>query len=61
MNLTNNEKIARLETCIALLQDVDVMMQEVLGVSEECYKLHNTIQNAAEDMEDQINALKEAA
>lgn len=59
MELTNREKAARLEMCVAMLQDVDAMQQAALGDSDVCYANHNKIQDLIEDFEEDIAELKE--
>ena len=59
--LTNKEKAARLEMCVAMLQDVDAMQQAALGDSDICYENHNRIQDLIEDFETDIEELKEQA
>ena len=58
--LTNKEKAARLEMCVAMLQDVDAMQQAALGDSDICYENHNRIQDLIEDFEEDIAELKNA-
>ena len=58
--LTNKEKAARLEMCVAMLQDVDAMQQAALGDSDVCYENHNRIQDLIEDFEADIEELKNA-
>lgn len=60
MELTNKEKAARLEMCVAMLQDVDAMQQAALGDSDVCYANHNKLQDLIEDFEADIAELKEA-
>lgn len=61
MKLTAKEKAARLEMCVAMLQDVDAMQQAALGDSDICYENHNRIQDLIEDFETDIEELKEQA
>lgn len=49
--MTNQEKIQRLQDCIALLQDVDAMQQTAIGDSDVAYDNHNRIQDLIEDFE----------
>lgn len=56
--LTNQQKVERLEMCVALLQDVDAMQQAALGASDVCYENHNRIQDLIEDFEADIEELK---
>ena len=56
--LTTQQKIERLEMAIALLQDADAGMQTALGDTEECYDLHNALENVADDLQDIIQRLK---
>ena len=55
--LTKQEKIERLEMAIALLNDADAMMQAALGASDECYELHNAIENVADELQERIVGL----
>ena len=59
MELTNSQKVARLEMCVAMLQDVDAMQQAAMGDSDVCYANHNKIQELIEDFETDIQELKE--
>lgn len=61
MKLTTQEKLQRLQDCVALLQDVDAMQQAALGESDVCYDNHNRIQELIEDFEADIESLKEQA
>ena len=58
--LTNKEKAARLEMCVAMLQDVDAMQQAALGASDVCYDNHCRIEDLIFDFEADIAELKEA-
>ena len=58
MELKPTEKAARLEMCVAMLQDVDAMQQAALGDSDVCYDNHNRIQDLIEDLEADIKALQ---
>lgn len=60
MELTNKEKAARLEMCVAMLQDVDAMQQAALGDSDVCYANHNKLQELIEDFETDVEELKNA-
>jgi hypothetical protein len=57
---TAKEKFERLEMVVALLQDADAMLQGTLGASDECYELHNAIENIAEEIAELGEALLEA-
>lgn len=57
--MTNQEKIQRLQDCIALLQDVDAMQQTALGDSDVAYDNHNRIQDLIDDFETDLEELKE--
>jgi len=37
-----------------LLHEADCLVQQALGASDECYELHNAIDNAAEAVLEQI-------
>ena len=57
--LTDQEKLQRLQDCVALLQDVDAMQQAALGSSDVCYANHNKLQELIEDFEADIAELSE--
>lgn len=60
--MTNQEKLQRLQDCVALLQDVDAMQQTALGDSDVAYDNHNRIQDLIFDFEADIEILsKETA
>ena len=44
------EKVQRLQMVIALLNDADAMMQGTLGASDECYEMHNAIENVTDEV-----------
>ena len=56
--LTAQEKLQRLQDCVALLQDVDVMQQAALGDSDVCEDNHNRLQGLIEDFEADIEELE---
>lgn len=55
--LSKQEKIQRLQDCIALLHDVDAMQQTALGDSDVCYANHNKLQELIEDFEADVESL----
>lgn len=57
--LSNQEKLQRLQDCVAMLQDVDAMQQAALGDSDVCYANHNKLQELIEDFEADIAELQE--
>ena len=57
--MTQAEKVQRLQMVIALLNDADAMLQGTLGASDECYEMHNAIENVIDDVQDAINNLEE--
>lgn len=52
--LTQKEKQERLEMAIAMLNDADAMIQAALGASDECYEIHNSIENVVDSVADQL-------
>jgi hypothetical protein len=52
--LTAKEKRERLEMAIALLNDADAMIQAALGASDECYELHNAIEEVIDEVTDKL-------
>jgi|LauGreDrversion4_2_1035121.scaffolds.fasta_scaffold357880_2 hypothetical protein len=55
--MTKQEKLQRLQDCVALLQDVDAMQQTALGDSDVTYDNHNRIQDLIFDFEADIEIL----
>lgn len=41
----------QLQQAIALLNQADVLVQQAMGHSDECYYIHSQIENAADDVE----------
>ena len=56
--MTNQEKLQRLQDCVALLEDVDAMQQVALGDSDVCYDNHNRIQDLIADFEEDIQNIR---
>lgn len=52
--LTAKEKMERLEMAIALLNDADAMIQAALGASDECYEIHNAIEEVIDEVTDKL-------
>ena len=52
--LTSKEKRERLEMAIALLNDADAMIQAALGASDECYEIHNAIEEVIDEVTDKL-------
>lgn len=59
--LTKQEKIQRLQDCIALLQDVDAMQQTALGDSDVSWDNHITIHSLIADFDDAIADIENPA
>ncbi len=58
--LTAKEKRERLEMAIALLNDADAMIQAALGASDECYEIHNAIEEVIDEVTDKLAEAKSA-
>ncbi len=41
----------QLQQAIALLNQADVLVQQAMGHSDECYYIHSQLENAADDVE----------
>ena len=50
MSLTNAQKSQLLNRAVDMLEDVDVLVQKALGVSDVCYETHNRIQDLIDDL-----------
>jgi uncharacterized coiled-coil DUF342 family protein len=48
--MSNISKAIKLQAAIDKLHEADALMQEALGASEECFDLHNAIENIAEEI-----------
>jgi len=57
--LTAKQKIERLEMAIALLNDADVGIQAALGASDNCYEIHNAIEDTIELVEAELERIVE--
>lgn len=51
----------QLQQAIALLNQADVLVQQAMGHSDECYYIHSQIENAADDVQDFMNTENENA
>jgi hypothetical protein len=49
MKLSKQEKLQRLQDCVALLQDVDAMQQTALGDCDESFFYHSQITELIEE------------
>jgi hypothetical protein len=58
--LTKQEKIQRLEDCIALLEDVDAMQQAVFGACDSAELTHTQLQDLIAEFEDDIEDIRYA-
>ena len=56
--LSKAEKLDRVRMAWALLHDADASMQVALGDTEECYDLHNAIEDIAESLEEIVRRLE---
>ena len=52
-NAKQNELMLK---AVELLHEADCLIQQAMGASDECYELHNTIEEAADDVLDVIRA-----
>jgi hypothetical protein len=48
--MSNISKEMKLEEAIALLKDADNCIQAALGAGEECYAIHNTIEDTIDKL-----------
>lgn len=58
--LTNTQKADKLREAIALLDEVDALMQEALGADDLCYDLHCGIEDIAETLQGEMTVLEKA-
>ena len=57
--MTVNVKIVKLNKVMDLLNQADCVLQEALGAGDECYEIHNAIENVMDDVCDVIRTLDE--
>lgn len=50
-NARQNELMLK---AVDLLHEADCLVQQAMGASDECYELHSAIENAAEDVLEQV-------
>ena len=56
--MTADEKMAKLEAAIALINEADALMQAALGADDEVYYIHTQLENAADDIQAQVDTLR---
>ena len=57
--MTVNAKIVKLNRVMDLLNQADCVLQEALGAGDECYEIHNAIENVMDEVCDVIRTLDE--
>ena len=57
--MSNMAKANKLQQAIELLEQADALVQAALGASDECYDLHNAIENIAEEIAEYAEQLVE--
>jgi hypothetical protein len=53
------EQQQQLQQAMDLLHQADVLVQQAMAASDECYFIHTQIENAADDVQDFINTESE--
>jgi hypothetical protein len=57
--MSNISKANKLQEAIYKLQEADALVQEALGASDDCYNLHNAIENITEEVAEYAEMLIE--
>jgi uncharacterized coiled-coil DUF342 family protein len=57
--MSNISKANKLQEAIDKLHEADALVQEALGVSDECFDLHTGIQSMADDIAEYAEQLVE--
>jgi hypothetical protein len=57
--MSNISKAMKLEEAIALLKDADNCIQAALGASDDCYDIHNTIEDTIDTLTGYVEQLEE--
>jgi len=56
--MSNISKAHKLQEAIALLMDADNCMQTALGATDECYELHNALEDIQDTLIRRIRLLR---
>jgi hypothetical protein len=57
--MSNISKAQKLRLAMDKLHEADCLMQEALGASEDCYELHNAIEDIADTLDGYAEQLVE--
>jgi hypothetical protein len=57
--MSNISKANKLREAIAKLHEADVLLQEALGNTEQCFELHCAIENVADELDEAAEQLIE--
>ena len=57
--LSNMAKASKLQAAIKLLNEADMLVQQALGASDECYEVHCELENLQDTLEDFAEQLEE--
>jgi hypothetical protein len=57
--MSNIAKAQKLQEAIALLMDADNCMQAALGATDECYELHNALEDIQATLAEYVEQLVE--
>jgi uncharacterized coiled-coil DUF342 family protein len=57
--MSNITKAIKLAEAVELLAQADMLVQQALGASDECYEMHNAIENIAEEIAEYAEQLVE--
>jgi uncharacterized coiled-coil DUF342 family protein len=57
--MSNISKAQKLQEAMDKLHEADALVQEALGASDECYELHNKIENIVEEVAEYAEQLIE--
>lgn len=60
MKFTTAQRVAKLRYAIALLKDVDVLVQQALGDCDVCEETHKLIEDIVEDLRCDVLELEQA-
>jgi hypothetical protein len=57
--MSNMAKASKLQAAIKLLNEADMLVQQALGASDECYEVHCELENLQETLEGFAEQLEE--
>jgi uncharacterized coiled-coil DUF342 family protein len=58
-DMSNISKANKLQEAINKLHEADALLQQALGATDECYEMHNAIEDIADELQEYAEQLVE--